>query len=58
MEAIKEDSYSFIGESAARAAMGLSLCLIKSKKVVYNKFNNNLCTHISTNYQISDIRLQ
>ena len=53
MEAIKEDSYNFISESTAIAAAGLSMSLVKTKKVVYSKFNSNLCFNISTNYQIS-----
>jgi len=53
MEAIKEDSYNFISEATATAAAGLSMSLVKTKKVVYNKFNYNLCFNISTNYQIS-----
>jgi len=53
MEAIKEDSYNFISEATAIAAAGLSMSLVKTKKVVYNKFNYNLCFNISTNYQIS-----
>ena len=53
MEAIKEDSYNFISEATAIAAAGLSMSLVKTKKVVYSKFNTNLCFNISTNYQIS-----
>ena len=53
MEAIKEDSYNFISEATAMAAAGLSMSLVKTKKVVYSKFNSNLCFNISTNYQIS-----
>ena len=53
MEAIKEDSYNFISEATAIAAAGLSMSLVKTKKVVYSKFNSNLCFNISTNYQIS-----
>jgi hypothetical protein len=53
MEAIKEDSYNFISEATAVAAAGLSMSLVKTKKVVYSKFNTNLCFNISTNYQIS-----
>lgn len=37
--------------------MGLSLSLAKNKKVVYSKFNSNLCTHVSTNYQVTEIKL-
>ena len=53
MEAIKEDSYNFISEAPAIAAAGLSLSLVTTTKVVYSKFNSNLCFNISTNYQIS-----
>lgn len=58
MDAIKEDSYNFISESTAEAASGLSLRLIKSKRVVYNKFNSNLCINVSTNYQLTEINLK
>lgn len=54
---MKEDSYNFISEAAAKAAMGLSLSLTKNKKVVCSKFNSNLCTHVSTNYQVTEIKL-
>lgn len=37
--------------------MGLSLSLAKNKKVVCSKFNSNLCTHISMNYQVTEIKL-
>ena len=37
--------------------MGLSLSLMKNKKLVYTKFNNNLCYHVSTSYQISEIKM-
>jgi len=37
--------------------MGLTLSLMKNKKVICSKFNSNLCSHISTNYHISDIKL-
>jgi hypothetical protein len=58
MDAIKEDSYNFISESTARAATGLSMSLIKNKKIVYSKFNSNLCINVSTNYQVTEITLK
>lgn len=58
MDAIKEDSYNFISQSTAEAASGLSLRLIKSKRVVYSKFNSNLCINVSTNYQLTEINLK
>lgn len=57
MDAMKEDNYAFISETAAKAALGLTLSLIKNKKMICNKFNSNLCTNISTNYQVSDLKL-
>lgn len=30
---------------------------MKNKKIVYSKFNSNLCTHISSNYVPSELRL-
>lgn len=57
MDAIKEDSYAFISEATAKAVMGLSLSLIKTKKVVYNKFNSNLCNFVSTSYIPSELKL-
>ena len=38
--------------------MELSLSLLKSKKAVYNKFNNNLCVNVSTNYQPTEVNLK
>ncbi len=58
MDSIKEDSYDFISQATAEAAAGLSLKLMKTKKVVYNKFSSNLCLNVSTNYQPTELNLK
>jgi hypothetical protein len=37
--------------------MALSLSLMKSKKMVYSKFNSNLCYLVSTSYAPSELKL-
>jgi hypothetical protein len=51
MDAIKEDPYEYVSQATAEAAAGLSRALMKTKRVVYNKFNSNLCLNVSTNYE-------
>ena len=50
MESVKEDSYCYLSQATAEAAALLSQALLKHKRVVYNKFNSNLCLNLSTNY--------
>ena len=58
MDGMKDDNYCFVSDSVARAAKGLSLAVYSSKRVVYTKFNHNLCFTVGSSYTPSQLKLQ
>ena len=58
MDSFAEDHYEFVSEATAEAAVALSMALVSSKKPIYNKFNMNLCTNMSSKYIPLEISFQ
>ena len=58
MESIVDDSYQFISEATAEAATILSKTLLSTKKLIYTKFNLNLCTNVSSKYIPTEVSLK